>query len=238
MNNLTFQIKNKLLSHGADLVGFGDLTSLPPDQRDGLPTGIAVAVKLPKEVVKGILDMPTKEYYDQYNAINLQLDELVEYGAKILRELGFRAVAQSRPRVSQSDIDYTTRLPHKTVATRAGIGWIGKSALLVTKNYGSAIRLSSILTDAPLETAKPQNNSLCGGCMICMTNCPAEAITGWNWSLGTPRDEIYNPWLCRETARARSWQSFGIEITLCGKCIAVCPYTQQYLNSKASGKEL
>ena len=46
-----------------------------------------------------------------------------------------------------------TALPHKTIATRAGIGWIGKSALLVTAKYGSAIRLSSILTDTPIETA-------------------------------------------------------------------------------------
>jgi len=232
MVNLSSRIKTELLSHGADIAGFADLRSLPSEQRQGFPNGIAVAIKLPKEVVKGIMEMPTKEYYDQYNSINLQLDELVEFGARMLQELGFQAIPQSRSMVSQTDTDYTTRLPHKTVATRAGIGWIGKSALLVTKNYGSAIRLSSILTDAPLETAKPQNNSLCGGCMICMTSCPAEAITGWNWSLGTPRDEIYNPWLCRETARKRSWESFGIEITLCGKCIAVCPYTQQYLNSK------
>ena len=53
-------------------------------------------------------------------------------------------------------------LPHKTVATRAGIGWIGKCALLVTEKYGSAIRLTTVLTDMDLETDQPINGSKCG----------------------------------------------------------------------------
>lgn len=232
MTNLTGFIKDELLCHGADLVGFGDLTELPLEKRCNMPVGISVAVRYPKEVIKGILELPTKEYYDQYNLLNKKLDMLVTLGAEALQMLGYEAIAQSMSFVEQSETDYTTMLPHKTVATRAGLGWIGKSALLVTKEYGSMIRISSILTNAPLKTAKPINKSKCGSCIICTNACPAHAILGKNWSIDTYRDEFYNAGLCRKVARERSMQGFGIEITQCGKCIVVCPYTQKYLNGE------
>jgi epoxyqueuosine reductase len=231
-DDLSAFIHEKLMTHGADLAGFADLRKLPSDARRGLPTGIVVAIRLPKDIVKGIAELPTTEYYEQYNTINKKLDALVEYGAEILQKQGYRAIALTREYVSQSETDYSTKLPHKTIATRAGLGWIGKSALLVTEAFGSAIRISSILTDAPLKTGIPMNQSLCKTCMICKENCPADAVTGKNWSLKTTRDEIFDAHACRETARKRSLKNIGVEVSLCGRCIVVCPYTQKYLTRK------
>ena len=45
-------------------------------------------------------------------------------------------------------------LPYKTIATKSGLGWIGRSALFVTPEYGSAVALGAILTDMPLEFGK------------------------------------------------------------------------------------
>ena len=196
MNNLTAFIKDELLCHGADIVGFGDLTMLLPQQRHNMPVGICVAVKYPKEVIKGITDLPTREYYEQYNILNEKLDMLVSLGASALKAFGYEAVPQTMDFVEQSETDFTTVLPHKTVATRAGLGWIGKSALLVTNKYGSMVRISSILTNAPLNTVRPINKSKCGDCMICIAACPANAILGKNWSVDTYRDEFYNAKLC------------------------------------------
>ena len=229
MSTLTESIKNELRSHGADLVGIGDLREIPPEQRQDLPIGISVAVKYPKEVIKGIVTLPTKEYHDQYHLLNKKLDMLVTLGAELLRKEGFQAVAKTLDTVVMSETDYTTLLPHKTVATRAGLGWIGKSALLVTKEFGSMIRISSILTDAPLKTATPINESNCGNCMICTNACPGGAILGENWSVDRYRDAFFNAKLCRKKARERSMQGFGKDATICGKCIVVCPYTQKYL---------
>jgi epoxyqueuosine reductase QueG len=229
MNTVTNLLKELLISKGADLVGCGDLTALPPDVRQNLPVGVCVAVKYPRDVIIGIYNMPTREYYEQYNIINDKLDDLVTAGALFLKEQGYAAIAQTIDFASQNETNYNSLLPHKTVATRAGLGWIGKSALLVTPEFGSALRISSLLTDAPLVTNSPQDSSFCGDCTACEMACPAKAIRGHLWDTSTPRDELFDAVACRKEARRRAMQSFGVEITQCGKCIEICPYTQKYL---------
>jgi len=229
MNELTRKIKYELLRLGADIVGFGDLSELPVDERDGLPVGISVAVCYPSEVIRGISKLPTQEYREWYDKLNERLDMIVSRGAELLRGMGYKAIAQTREHVGIGETEYNTPLPHKTVATRAGIGWIGKSALLVTDKYGSAIRLSSILTDAPLYTVLPINKSRCGDCMVCTDACPGFAVSGKEWEVGLYRDEFFDPVKCRKTARERAKQGFGDgNITICGKCIEICPYTRRY----------
>lgn len=61
MSNLTGFLKDELWLHGADLVGVGSLTELPEDVRAGLPIGIAIAVKFPKAVIRGIADKPASQ---------------------------------------------------------------------------------------------------------------------------------------------------------------------------------
>lgn len=228
MQDLNNKIKTELERLGADIVGFGRIDELPGDVREGLPIGISVAVIYPKDVIRGIAELPTLEYREWYDKLNDKLDAIVKSGAEFLSALGFKAVAQNREYVGKWQVDNTTMLPHKTVATRAGLGWIGKSAVLVTKMYGSAIRLSSILTDAPLTTDMPINKSRCGSCMICATACPAGAVSGKLWETGLYRDEFFDNIKCSDTARERAKKGFNEDKTICGKCIEVCPYTRQY----------
>ena len=37
---------------------------------------------------------------------------------------------------------------------------------------------------------------------------------------------------CEKTIRARIQELYGFEFTICGKCFAICPYTQRYLNGQ------
>jgi epoxyqueuosine reductase QueG len=228
--DLSLQLRDELQRHGADLIGFGDLTALPIESRQGLPTGVAVAVKLPKEAMRGIADLPTQAYYRQYSLLNDLLDGIVGAGAALLRQAGYRAVAQTRQYVNPFMVNNITLLPHKTVSTRAGLGWIGKSALLVTPEYGSMVRISSLLTDAPLPCAAPVEESRCGACEVCMRACPGGAISGRLWRAGLPREAFFDARACEETTLARSLAGFGQAATLCGKCIVVCPWTKKYLD--------
>jgi len=228
MENLTGLIKDELLSHGAELIGIGDLSALPPDARAGMPIGISVAVKYPNDVIRGIAELPTQEYCDWYNKLNEDLDMLVTLGADLLRTFGYNAFAQTRERVGHYDDDrMRTALPHKTVATRAGLGWIGKCALLINPTYGSMIRISSILTDAPLKTAQPINKGKCGDCMICADACPAGAVSGKEWDISMKREDFFDAEACKKQCRERSMRGFGGTHTICGKCIEVCPYTRR-----------
>lgn len=226
----TENLKRILYDNGADIVGIGDLSIINPEIRKHMPYGICIAIAIKPEIIKGIQLAPTNEYFDAYNERNEKLDYLVTYGAQYLQENGYEAYPQTRDVVSQNETEYNSKLPHKTIATRSGIGWIGKSALLVTKEYGSAIRISTILTNAPLEAEAPINESKCGNCTNCTKACPAGAVKGVNWKLDITREDIFDPVKCRRKAREISREVLNKEITLCGKCIYVCPFTQAYLN--------
>lgn len=222
------ELKQILIKEGASLVGFGDISELVKGQKDNMKYGISVVVRMTPNIVKDIQNGPSEEYYFEYKRLNLLLDHLVIVGATFLKEKGFKALAQTTKSVKEFG-NYRTLFPHKSFATRSGIGWIGKCALLVTEEYGSAIRISSILTNALLVVSKPINHAKCGSCMVCVNACPAGAASGQEWDLVKDRDEFFNPVLCRKQARERA-KKIGIEETICGKCIQICPYTQRYIN--------
>jgi epoxyqueuosine reductase len=230
MSTLSELLKTELIESGASLVGFADLRSLPANKRSGFDYGISIAVAVDPVIINGIGNGPTKEYHDEYSRINKLLDCLDIKAAEIIKDNGFKAFPKTRANVDINYKDHSTILPHKTIATRAGLGWIGKCALLVTEKYGSAIRISSVLTDAPLEVAQPVNRSNCGTCENCVRNCPAEALSGDLWSVDMDRDMFFDTLVCRNKAIERSWKISPGE-TQCGLCILVCPKTRNYIVS-------
>jgi len=221
-----------LKDKGADLVGVGDITEIPSDKRRGYPRAVSIAAKYPKDIIRGIAELPTQEYYDWYCKLNDRLDELADIGAEWLENQGFKAYAMRRDRVGTGDDGNRTPLPMKTVATRAGLGWIGKCALLVTEEYGSMVRFCAILTDAPLECAEPIDESSCGDCFVCTEECPGDAVSGKLWKKGMEREEFYDADTCMKTAFERTKRGFGGDKSVCGKCIEICPWTRKYLDSE------
>lgn len=225
----TSELSELLYNEGASLVGFGDISAL---EHQGYTSCVALAVKIPARVVAGISGGPTREYFEQYHALNSKLNALAELAAEYLTQRGCRALAQTTTTVVES-AGYRTPVPHKTCATRAGLGWIGKSALLVTREYGPSVRLSSVLTDARFDRfAEPINASRCGGCTACTSACPGRAVQGNLWDVSAPREELLDVEACRKAARALALERIGEHITLCGKCIEVCPYTRAYLKKE------
>jgi epoxyqueuosine reductase len=233
MPDLTDELKSFLLSKGASLVGFADLHEIDSKARDGFPYGISIAIALDPQIMTDIKEGPTRAYYDEYNSLNDKLDKLAQDTAQWLADKGYRA--QARVTAFGSDKDtLSARLPHKTVATRAGLGWIGKCALLVTKRFGSAVRLTTVLTDAPLVPGRPVDASLCSHCTHCIEACPAHAHTGTIWQAGMPREALYDAYKCRDTAQKLSLKGFGISYSICGLCIVACPWTKKYLDRAAN----
>lgn len=233
-----------LKKEGAALMGIADLSDIhlfgehpeasPVGEaflKEGLRTGVSVAIPVPPAIVKTLETAPTREYYDTYYAMNHHLDQIVTAGAAFLTQKGFHAYANTVDKVIKGTHSISA-LPHKTVATRAGLGWIGKSCLLVTPQYGGAIRLSSLLTDAPLPCDVPIRESRCGNCHRCVDQCPGHALKGTLWYEGIDRSLILDWQTCKKAQLERMIAATGIHQDLCGKCFAVCPYTQRYIRNQ------
>lgn len=221
-------LKNYIKTLGASLVGFADLSEVNILLPDNMRYGIAFAIKLNSEIIIGIKEGPTKEYYEEYKKVNKELDNIAIKAVEFIKDKGYNAIGQTSTYVTEDD-NLTTALPHKTVATRAGLGWIGKNALLVTPEYGSAIRISSVITDMPLAVDKPINESQCGSCTNCTKSCPASAVKGQLWTKTLPREALIDVYKCRAKARKLAKEKINIELSICGKCIEVCPFTRRYL---------
>jgi epoxyqueuosine reductase len=64
----------------------------------------------------------------------------------------------------------------KVLAKAAGLGWQGRSLLIVSPDFGPIHRLIAVLTDMPLRADTPIPNR-CGDCSACIRECPARALT-------------------------------------------------------------
>ena len=176
-----------------------------------------------------MVNAPTQEYVDELVSLNTRLDALGMKCEEYLIENGYEAYAQTKKRLGTDFGENNSfELPHKTIATRAGLGWIGKSALFTTLKYGSALRLSSVLTNAPLDVGIPITKSKCGKCMECKNACLGGAISGKEWNYKLKRNDFYDDKKCEKYALKISYENLGKEDTVCGKCIFACPHTQKY----------
>jgi len=226
--NLSLELRNYLISEGATEASFADITDFTP--KKGLNTGVIFYITYPKEIIRNMQNAPTQEYVDELVSLNTRLDELGIKCEEYLISKGYNAYAQTKKRLGTDFGEFNSfELPHKTIATRAGLGWIGKSALFTTKKYGSALRLSSVLTDAPLKIGTPVIKSKCGKCRECRDACLGGAISGKEWNYKLKRNEFYDDKKCEKYALKVSEKNLGKADTVCGKCIYACPHTQKYI---------
>ena len=220
MQNL---LKEKLIEYGADLVGFSCIETCPIKNQN-LCYAITVAVKINDAVLKTIESKPTIEYFQQYRAVNALLDQITLKGARFIERQGYNAFPIA---ASQSTADdkssYRAVFSHKTAARLSGLGFIGKSALFISREYGSKIRLATILTDMPVKSELPIIENGCGECNLCKTACPAGAISGKIFKEGMQREEYFSAEKCSNNMK--NYKDIG-RGSVCGICIKVCPYNK------------
>ncbi len=101
----------------------------------------------------------------------------------------------------------------KVWAVLAGLGWIGKSRLFVSKEHGPRLRLRGILTDADIgELSEVLSDENCGRCTECAKACPAGAI-------GEVEVDRKKCGACMLNHRKISSSSYAY----CTACTASCP---------------
>src|SRR5207247_2098827 len=109
--------------------------------------------------------------------------ELVEELRRRAAALGFSALrgawaepflAEREPADTFAVVVDTGRVVDRAVAARAGLGWYGKNALILTPAAGSWVMLGEIVTTLALPLDQPLRKS-CGSCTRCLSECPTGA---------------------------------------------------------------
>jgi len=143
---------------------------------------------------------------------------------------GFRAIVNSR-------------LPEKRLAVMAGLGFIGRSSLLITKAYGPACLLGALLLppDFPSPSLEPDRFEAalepgpgCGSCADCVRACPGSAIAASG--TGIQLDRCIQYWTTKAGEVPERLQAvWGRRLYGCDACVAACPRSRGAWTVDASG---
>jgi epoxyqueuosine reductase len=216
-------IKENLEKKGACCVGFADISRLDLPIAHKYPSGICFAFRHDDEVVN---QLPIDELFIKISSsLTEKAGDAYRSVQKLLDAWGYHySRIPSTTKIDELP-DPGEGLPQKTLATLAGLGWIGKSTLLVTPRFGPRIRLGTLLTDMPLVMDNPIIQSRCGDCKACMDACPIVAIKGKLWSQLTPRIELLDVTRCYN--HLWSEKSTLGRRRECGLCLKACPMGQE-----------
>jgi len=213
------RIKALCRQWGGSLFGVADLRSfrkeeilLPASLTERLPYGISVGFHLSDFILEEIEHQPTPLYFHHYQRVNILLDTIGLIVTSAIQDDGYRAV----PIPASQIVDWKTQkghLSHKHMAQAAGLGWIGRNNLLVNEQFGSRIRLVTILTDIPFVVSPPTLRD-CGSCLDCLSVCPAGAIK--------VRQEEFDHLRCYEQLKTFA-KTLHFSHNICGVCVKACP---------------
>lgn len=111
-------------------------------------------------------------------------------------------------------------------AIASGLGELGKHGSIISRHFGSGVRLAAVTTDMPLVPTEPDRfgaDDFCKTCQICTRECPPGAI-------------VEEKQMVRGVER---WYvdfdkciPYFAEAASCGICIAVCPWTRPEVRPK------
>lgn len=231
MNDLQRSLEKRAVQLGADYFGIADLrpawgflASQGGEFLRAYPYAISAGIRLPGGIVEELPrhrePLVAQTYdYTAYNILNPALDRIALALSQILQVAGHSALiipsSQTADRTNLKGV-----FSHKLAAHLAGLGWIGKSCLLITPDHGPRLRLVTVLTDAPLVPGTPMPER-CGACRLCVEACPPQAFTGRPFHEDEPREARFNPHVC-EAYRQEMAKASGARA--CGMCVYICPY--------------
>jgi epoxyqueuosine reductase len=151
-------------------------------------------------------------------ALNLDYHELLE---PRLRALETRLAALGGTQRSYVD---TGPILERDFAARAGLGWQGKSTMLISEDLGAFFFLSTIVTTLRIEPDTPAKHR-CGSCTRCIDACPTGAITA-PYHLDARRCIAYLTIELKGSIPEDLRPLIGDRIYGCDDCAAICPWNR------------
>ncbi|MBU7014688.1 MAG: hypothetical protein HXS52_05855 [Theionarchaea archaeon] len=192
---------------------------------DFLPTArtaIVYIFPVDRDVVRKFPRDFAGESYEAYVREKKRVTDLLldagEVLAAALREWGFDARV-----IPKGSREYMGWISLKHLGYYAGLGFLGRSSLLMNLTHGPNLRIGAVLTDCqPQDLAAPAGvEAVCRDCKRCITACPAHALE-------VPREgELYriskekcHRYFCRMKGITYSSENANV---VCGLCRQVCP---------------
>ncbi len=225
------EIRSLAFSLDADYFGVADL-SLARDfihmqggeRVSRYPRGVVIGMVLQDSLVDLLpeKDPAAAIMYKQnsYDVVNCALDQIALRVANTLRRAGFGAFPV--PASKRTDDEHVCGIfSQKLAAHLAGLGWIGKSCLLVTPDHGPRVRWVTVLTNAPLHPTGAPMEPRCGDCRACVEICPQHAFTGRPFHKDEPREARFDAVACDRHFKNVE-KSKGVAV--CGLCLFICPH--------------
>ncbi len=222
--------------YGVDFCGVADLTPARDAilvqsgaLLEGFTRAVSFGIALPNAVVdllprRSERAVAVNYQTHSYDIINQRLDLLTSQVSSLLQRQGWRAFpVPASKRVDDERI--CAVFSHKLAAHLAGLGWIGKSCLLVTPQIGPRVRWATVLTDATLPPSGEPLAERCGDCRECVDICPVHAFTGEPFRQGEAREVRYDAGKCDRYFNYMKKKD--ADAAVCGMCLYVCPYGRQ-----------
>jgi len=209
---------------GVDLWGAGANAPVGEHAPD-LPIAVSLIVRIDGPALVRLEQGDATNYRAEYRRLNGVLDAAVTALVAALRQDGHEAVGAAATIYSElpesGDWLAAGVFAHKTAATRAGLGWIGKTGLFVSPEAGPKVRLATVFTDLPLDLGAPVTEGRCGSCRRCIDACPAAAGRDVAWQAGMARELLFDAAAC-----AAHMETLGPTAAshTCGLCVAACPF--------------
>ncbi len=197
------------------------------------PFAISVGIALMHSIVDELPNRQNRAFsveykHHAYDVVNARLDEITSRISSAIQNEGYFALPV--PASERYDSERICAVfSHKLAAHLAGLGWIGKSCLLVTPGSGPRVRWATVLTDAPLTPTGTPMEQRCGSCHECVDICPAKAFTGRSFTESEPREARFDARACEDYFSRM--ESEG-KVSVCGLCLYACPH------GKKAAKEL
>lgn len=118
-------------------------------------------------------------------------------------------------------------LLERSLAMRAGVGWIGKSSMLIHPKFGSAFLLAECFLDQAIEADAPFTRDLCGSCDRCVKSCPTHCIDPKSRTIHAEKCVSYLTIEHKGDFSETMQEAAKHSIFGCDRCLAVCPWNQR-----------